>query len=146
MQLELFPSMPSGRCPLCRSRTPRLDDCAKCALRRAAVDAAAPYPVEYDAGRRALIEARRAALEADRPRRERLARLVALGRPVKVALIGCGKSKRPGRHPARRLYSGPLFRASLEHAEHTADEVLILSALYRNHMRRWPIVALPSGD
>ena len=51
-------------------------------------------------------------------------------RPVRVALIGCGKTKRPGRHPARELYTGPLFTAALAHAERTADEVFILSALH----------------
>ena len=44
-----------------------------------------------------------------------------------VALVGCGKAKRPGRHPARDLYVGPLFRAALEHVEATADRVFILS-------------------
>src|SRR6266542_471423 len=61
---------------------------------------------------------------------ERLARLQALGRPVKVALVGCGVRKRLDRQPARHLYSGNLFRAALEHAERTADEAWILSALH----------------
>ncbi len=38
--------------------------------------------------------------------------------------------KRLDRQPARHLYSGNLFRAALEHAERTADEAWILSALH----------------
>jgi len=51
---------------------------------------------------------------------------------ITVALVGCGKSKRLGTHPARHLYTGPLFRASLAHAEHTwgAENVYIVSALH----------------
>lgn len=129
-QLELFPSMPAGRCPLCRSVRPQLATCAKCALRRAALHAAAPWLAERDGGRRAVIAAAAARELADRPRRARLDRLAALGRSVKVALVGCGARKLPGRHPARSLYTGSLFRAALAHAERTADEVLILSALH----------------
>lgn len=47
-----------------------------------------------------------------------------------IALIGCGKSKRPGSHPARDLYTGPLFRAAIAHAERTAERVFIVSACY----------------
>lgn len=49
---------------------------------------------------------------------------------ITVALIGCGKAKRPGRHRARDLYTGPLFRAALAHAERTAARVFVLSALH----------------
>lgn len=51
-------------------------------------------------------------------------------RPVRVALVGCGKSKREGTHAARDLYTGPLFKAALAHATRTADEVFILSAAH----------------
>lgn len=49
---------------------------------------------------------------------------------ITVALVGCGKSKRLGTHPARHLYTGPLFRASLAHAERIAERVFIVSAFY----------------
>jgi hypothetical protein len=47
-----------------------------------------------------------------------------------VALIGCGKKKLDGKHRARDLYTGPLFKAALAHATRTADEVFILSAAH----------------
>jgi hypothetical protein len=72
-------------------------------------------------------------LAAERARVEvatakRAEQLTGLGRPVRVALVGCGADKREGRHAARDLYTGSLFRAGLSHAEATADEVLIVSA------------------
>ncbi|MCU1277094.1 MAG: hypothetical protein JWM53_640, partial [bacterium] len=59
----------------------------------------------------------------------RLERLGSLGRDVKIALVGCGARKQPGTHAARDLYTGSLFRAAFAHAERTADEVYIVSAL-----------------
>lgn len=47
---------------------------------------------------------------------------------MRVALIGCGKSKRAEPCAARDIYTGQLFRAALAHAEATADRVFILSA------------------
>jgi hypothetical protein len=47
---------------------------------------------------------------------------------ARVALIGCGKKKLDGKHRARDLYTGPLFKAALAHATRTADEVFVLSA------------------
>ena len=47
---------------------------------------------------------------------------------ARVALVGCGKKKLDGKHPARDLYTGPLFKAALAHATRTADEAFILSA------------------
>jgi hypothetical protein len=49
---------------------------------------------------------------------------------VRVALIGCSKTKLDGRHRARDLYIGPLFKASLGHATHTADELFVLSSVH----------------
>lgn len=63
-------------------------------------------------------------------RRARLQRLAALGRPVRVGLVGCAKQKHVGTHPARYLYKSPLFRLALAYAERTCDEALILSARY----------------
>ena len=45
-----------------------------------------------------------------------------------VAIIACSGKKREGRHAARDLYTGSLFRSNLLAAEQIADEVFILSA------------------
>jgi hypothetical protein len=50
---------------------------------------------------------------------------------VKVALVGCGKRKAPGRRPARYLYTGALFVKALALAPRLAPRVLVLSALHR---------------
>jgi hypothetical protein len=63
-------------------------------------------------------------------RRARLDRLFALGRPVRVGLVGCAKRKRDGTHAARELYTSPLFRLALRVAEGTCDEVFVLSAVH----------------
>ncbi|MCU1281168.1 MAG: hypothetical protein JWM53_4714 [bacterium] len=49
---------------------------------------------------------------------------------VRIALIGCGKKKLEGKHRARDLYTGPLFKAALAHAARTADETFVLSAAH----------------
>lgn len=49
---------------------------------------------------------------------------------VRVALIGCGKQKLDGKHRARDLYTGSLFKAALSHATRTADEAFIVSAAH----------------
>lgn len=84
--------------------------------------------------RRELVRLAAERSAAERAHGARLQRLRALrdeyGHPrsVRVALVGCGAAKRDGRHKARDLYTGSLFRAALSHAERTADEVLVLSA------------------
>ena len=50
--------------------------------------------------------------------------------PLTVALVGCGKAKRAEPSPASELYTGSLFRMAYDHAERTADDVHILSALH----------------
>jgi len=50
--------------------------------------------------------------------------------PLTVALVGCGKKKRATRCKARDMYTGTLFRLAFDHAERTADDVHILSALH----------------
>jgi len=49
---------------------------------------------------------------------------------MRLVLIGCVKSKRPGSHPAEDLYDSRLFRARLAYARANADRWFILSALY----------------
>jgi hypothetical protein len=62
--------------------------------------------------------------------KDRVARLQALGRTVRVALVGCGSQKRLEPRPARKLYTSNLFRAAVEHAEQTTDEFWIISAFH----------------
>jgi hypothetical protein len=50
--------------------------------------------------------------------------------PLTIALVGCGKAKRGKGAPASDLYVGSLFKLALDHAERTADDVHILSALH----------------
>ena len=50
--------------------------------------------------------------------------------PLTVALVGCGKKKRGIRCKAKDMYVGTLFRLAYTHAERTADDVHILSALH----------------
>lgn len=47
-----------------------------------------------------------------------------------IALVGCVKTKRAGRHPARDLYQGNLFLYSRQYAERHAARWFILSAKY----------------
>jgi hypothetical protein len=48
--------------------------------------------------------------------------------PMKVCLIGCGKSKLEQKAPAKDLYTGALFRKSKAYAERACDAWAILSA------------------
>jgi hypothetical protein len=59
--------------------------------------------------------------------------LVGSGIVRTVALVGCGKLKKPQTWPpeaARDLYIGSLFKLSFRHAQAAADDVHILSALH----------------
>ena len=49
---------------------------------------------------------------------------------MRIALVGCVKSKRMSSAPARELYTSPLFRAMRGYAESNADAWYILSAEY----------------
>lgn len=49
---------------------------------------------------------------------------------MRIALISCAKMKRRGIHPARDLYTSPLFRKALTYAEGTCEKIFILSAKY----------------
>jgi len=61
---------------------------------------------------------------------ERRARLAGLDRPVRVALLGCGKAKLDRPAPAAQLYTGSLFRQALRSSEGRFDERYVLSALH----------------
>src|SRR5207237_7414359 len=47
---------------------------------------------------------------------------------IRVVLIGCSKKKRAGRHPARALYQGALFKAALAHAQRIGAGTFVVSA------------------
>src|SRR5689334_13515349 len=49
---------------------------------------------------------------------------------MRIALVGCVKSKRKSSAPARELYISPLFRAMRGYSESNADAWYILSAEY----------------
>jgi cytoplasmic iron level regulating protein YaaA (DUF328/UPF0246 family) len=49
---------------------------------------------------------------------------------MKIALIPCGSKKRDGKHPAKDLYIGTLFKKQLGHALTHSDKVFILSGKY----------------
>lgn len=120
VQRRLFALPEPRRCSVCRAPWGRPSPtCWKCDLRRNPLPPAPPDPAAE-----AADLARRADAEA------RLTRLRALQRPVRVALVGCGKTKLAGEHPARQLYTGALTRLSLAYGERIADEAWILSALY----------------
>ncbi|WP_163778765.1 DUF6884 domain-containing protein [Myxococcus vastator] len=120
-QGDLFPEVPSvGACRLCGAHRYN-PACPYCPMRQAHHAAA---------GRTDLVSGeseRAAALAAAVARRQRLAELQ---RPVRLALVGCGKSKRASAATLGELYSGSLFTAAYRHAQRTADEVFILSAFY----------------
>ena len=118
-QLTLV-DVPSRRCSLCGRPYGRPNpSCARCQLRRDPLPPATPDPAADARGAIAPVAAA-----------ARLARLRLLGRHVRVGLVGCSATKRPGTHPARELYIGAFFRRALPIAEKTCDEAWILSARY----------------
>lgn len=46
----------------------------------------------------------------------------------RIILIGCGKQKLEGEHPAKDLYTGSLFRSRRTYAENMGDSWFIISA------------------
>lgn len=116
-QLALI-DVPARRCSLCGAGFGRPNPaCGRCELRRHPLPIAAADP---GADEQAAATAAAAAA--------RMVRLRELGRRVRVALVGCSRSKREGVHPARALYTGALFRRAVTTAESTCDETWILSA------------------
>jgi len=83
------------------------------------------FAAEMAAAREAYHVAEAARQAPDRARRLCLRNL---GRPARVALVGCGKSKAAEARPAAELYTGPLFQAARRYAVATCDDWLILSA------------------
>jgi hypothetical protein len=49
---------------------------------------------------------------------------------IRIGLVACSKTKRPGIHPARELYSSPLFRSAAEYAQRHYQRWYVLSAAY----------------
>jgi len=107
-QLTLLESEPLPPCSLCRSKSFR-PGCARCESRRWLFLRPRPSPSMVALDVEAVDRARAAA--------ERRERLAALGRPLRVALIGCGKRKLDRPAPAEHLYTGSLFRRALRFTE-----------------------------
>lgn len=117
-------------CSLCGCRTPRAD-CPRCAARQLSLFDPSPIlPIPDDAETTTIDELAAAARRARQLEAERIERLTALGRPVRVGLVGCAKTKRAGPSPARDLYKSPLFVAALAHAERLCDETYVISAAH----------------
>jgi hypothetical protein len=83
------------------------------------------YAAEMIAAREAYERAEALRLAPDRARRIALQNL---GRPARIALVGCGKLKAASARPAVDLYIGPLFQAARRYALTSCDDWLILSA------------------
>lgn len=118
-------------CSLCKSAEPKAG-CPQCELTQPSLFSS-PMPPPSDEDIEAGEADRKAALvEAElRARRaEQLRAWAALGRPVRVALVGCAKNKRSLSAPARDLYLGPLFRAAIAYAELAAEEAYVASAFH----------------
>jgi len=47
---------------------------------------------------------------------------------MRIALVGCSKSKKAGCHPAKDLYTSPRFVSAQKHARRHFDKMFILSA------------------
>jgi len=125
----LDPSKPRSPCGMCRASADTFrPGCPRCELRRSlyAVDT----PEERAAWAANLERQQERMDERHAKESARFERLKALGRPVRVALVGCGTRKRSSPCLARDLYIGPLTRSAIRYAAQAADEFWILSALY----------------
>ena len=120
-QLSLLETDPLPPCSLCRSPSFRAG-CVRCESRRWLFLRPRPPP-RMDAINRWW--AAREQAEA-----ERRAHLAGLGRPVRVALLGCGKAKLDRPAPAAQLYTGSLFRQALRYGAQRFDQRYVLSALH----------------
>lgn len=121
----------TGACSLCGSPIPKLG-CPQCELRQPSLFSLPMPPLtdeDIAAGDADRAAARKEPLERER-RADRVRDLAALGRPARIGLVGCAKTKRRESSAARELYVSDLFRASLEYAELAFAEVFILSAFH----------------
>lgn len=117
-------------CSLCGCRAPRAD-CPRCGAKQLQLfDPNAVSPVPDDAETVTIDEIASAARRARQLEAERIERLTALARPVRVGLVGCAKTKRAEASPARALYKSPLFALALAHAERACDETYVISAAH----------------
>src|SRR5687767_13876257 len=103
-QLDLLKVAPLPPCSLCGSKSFRRG-CLRCDGRRRLF--LRPLPPPRPTGTPPEVLAQRLA-DA-----RRLERLHSLGRPIRVALIGCGRSKLQRPAPAAELYTGSLFGKAL---------------------------------
>ncbi len=119
------------RCSLCGSTEPKAG-CPQCELRQPSLfSPPLPEPTadELALGDKHREEALSAAI-ARRNRADKVERLKALARPIKIGLVGCSKTKRRDPAPARGLYISDLFRAAIAYGELACDEVYIMSAFH----------------
>lgn len=114
-------------CSLCRAPAYRAG-CLRCEARRHLFVPATEAQRAAHAAQARMFEEQR--LRAAALEQERIGRLRALARPVRVGLISCGRAKRAHAAPARDLYVSSLFKLSLRAAKAWADEVFIVSALH----------------
>ena len=117
------------RCSLCGSPTPK-PGCPRCELTQRDLfspPVPSPSPEDLAAGD-ADREAKLTAALEKQARGRVIEAYRALGRPVRVGLVGCAKTKRSQPCAARELYASDLFRAALRYAELATDETYILSA------------------
>jgi hypothetical protein len=115
-------------CSLCGCKQPRAG-CPRCDTRQLTLFDRPP-PVPDDAETVTVDEIALAAKKAQEAHAARLARLSALGRPIRIGLVGCAKTKRDAPSPARTLYKSPLFVAALAYAERSCDETFVVSAAH----------------
>lgn len=115
------------KCSICRKPRGSNPACEKCqSTRRMLKERHSPTPKQIEARDATLAQV--AAGQATREAQEQARRARLTGRRVRVALVGCGKSKLDRPAKARDLYTGNLFRAARTYAERCTDEWLILSA------------------
>lgn len=124
-----MPVLRHDRCSLCRSKTPRAD-CIRCGARQLSLFDGPPLPVFDDPEAKTIEEMREAGRKRRAEHAARLERLSALGRTIRVGLVGCAKTKRDKPSLCRELYRSPLFLASLAHAERACDETFVVSAAH----------------
>jgi len=116
-------------CSLCGSKVPRAD-CPRCGSLQLSLFDVPPAPVPDDGDTATIDEFREAARRRRAAHAARLERLSRLGRPIRVGLVGCAKTKRDEPAKCRALYKSPLFVASLAHAERVCDETFVVSAAH----------------
>lgn len=116
-------------CSLCGSKVPRAD-CPRCGGIQLSLFDGPSAPIPDDIETMTIDEIADSARRKRAAHAARLERLAALGRPIRVGLVGCAKTKRDEPAKCRELYKSSLFVASLAHAERVCDETFVVSAAH----------------